>query len=102
MKCYDTFYFSWAKCLFDQPAPVSTDVDAFKYNEYPGVSYTAKAQCEILLRDRNAVIFINGPLSSVCQNLHCRTPNRSGFFFAGPALQGTECGIGMVIKLITI
>lgn len=26
--------------------------------------------------------------------MHCRTPNRSGFYFAGPALSGTDCGKG--------
>lgn len=35
---------------------------------------------------------MNGRQSTVCDNLHCRTPNKPGFFFAGPALQGTECG----------
>lgn len=36
-------------------------------------------------------------MSSVCHNLHCRTPNASSdegveIFFAGPALTGTKCG----------
>lgn len=67
-------------------------MDPWVYSGYPGITYTAKDQCEILLRDKDAVEFINGQQSSVCENLHCRSPNRSGFFFAGPALQGTECG----------
>lgn len=58
------------------------------------MSYTAKDQCEILLRDRTAYPFFNGAQSSICENLHCRTPSRSGFFFAGPALTGTDCGNG--------
>ena len=37
--------------------------------------------------------------SSICQNLHCRTPNRSGYYFAGPALQGTDCGNNLVSAL---
>lgn len=28
----------------------------------------------------------------ICQNLPCRSPHRTGYFFAGPALQGTVCG----------
>lgn len=84
---------SWAKCLNDRPSQPADDMDPWgKFSGYPGISYTAKDQCEILLRDKDAVEFINGQQSSVCENLHCRSPNRSGFFFAGPALQGTECG----------
>lgn len=37
-------------------------------------------------------------MSSICHNLHCRTPDSSfseeaEIFFAGPALTGTKCGI---------
>lgn len=83
---------SWAKCLSDRPSEPPSDLDPWKYNGYPGVSYTAKDQCEILLRDREAFVFVNGQQSSICDNLHCRTPARPGFFFAGPALPGTDCG----------
>lgn len=85
---------SWAKCLFDSPSAAAKDLDPWKFNGYPGISYTAKDQCEILLRDEDATIFVNGVKSTICDNLHCRTPKRPGFFFAGPALQGTECGDG--------
>jgi a disintegrin and metalloproteinase with thrombospondin motifs 18 len=87
---------SWAKCLYDRPRTFDTsdDFDAWKFSGYPGLSYTAKDQCEILLRDHSAYEFVNGALSQVCENLHCRSPNRPGFFFAGPALQGTDCGNG--------
>lgn len=78
--------------MYDKPSEPSSDVDPWKYSGYPGISFTAKDQCEILLRDHDAFTFVNGHRSSVCDNLHCRTPNRAGFFFAGPALQGTECG----------
>lgn len=78
----------------DKPSAPASGLDPWKYSGYPGISYPAKDQCEILLRDRDAYIFVNGQQSSVCDNLHCRTPNKSGFFFAGPALQGTDCGNG--------
>lgn len=84
---------SWAKCLFDRPSDINHD--AWKFHGKPGLSYTAKDQCEILLRDRDAYPFKNGQESKICENLHCRTPNRSGFYFAGPPLPGTECGSGM-------
>ncbi|KAG5676101.1 hypothetical protein PVAND_005955 [Polypedilum vanderplanki] len=83
---------AWAKCLFDKPSKASSQFDAWKFNGKPGVSYTAKDQCEILLRDHDAYPFYNSQKSSICESLHCRTPNRSGFFFAGPALPGTDCG----------
>lgn len=35
-----------------------------------------------------------GELDAICQNLQCRTPNRSGYYFAGPALTGTDCATG--------
>lgn len=80
--------------MFDRPSEASTDLDPWKYSGYPGISYTAKDQCEILLRDHSAYVFVNGPQTSLCDNLHCRTPSRPGFFFAGPALKGTNCGAG--------
>lgn len=78
----------------DKAATPANGLDPWKYSGYPGISYPAKDQCEILLRDRDAYTFVNGQQSSICDNLHCRTPNQPGFFFAGPALQGTECGNG--------
>lgn len=37
-------------------------------------------------------MFFQGDKSQICDNLSCRTPNKPGIFFAGPALEGTECG----------
>lgn len=31
-------------------------------------------------------------LDSICQNLQCRTTQRTGYYSSGPALDGTECG----------
>lgn len=33
-------------------------------------------------------------LNMICHNLQCRTPHRTGYYSAGPALDGTECGPG--------
>lgn len=30
-------------------------------------------------------------ITDMCENLQCRSPSRDGYFFAGPALAGTEC-----------
>lgn len=86
--------YSWAQCLFDTSSEHSSYLDPWKFNGHPGTLYVAKDQCEILLRDREAFVFINGYHSTVCDNLQCRTPKRPGIFFAGPALPGTNCGVG--------
>lgn len=82
---------AWAKCLHDSAKP-SKKLDHSRFLDSPGRVYTAKKQCEILLRDKDAVVAPNQDLTSICYNLHCKTPHRSGFYFAGPALDGTECG----------
>ncbi|XP_063905245.1 A disintegrin and metalloproteinase with thrombospondin motifs adt-2-like [Zophobas morio] len=81
----------WAKCLQDSARPPK-NLDHSHFLDSPGQVYTAKRQCEILLRDKHAVVAPNQELSSICFNLQCKTPHRSGYYFAGPALDGTECG----------
>ncbi|CAH1981328.1 unnamed protein product [Acanthoscelides obtectus] len=83
----------WAKCLQDSAKP-KKHMDHSRYLNNPGQMYTAKQQCEILLRDKDAVALPDQDLSTVCYNLQCKTPNRSGYYFAGPALEGTQCGNG--------
>ncbi|XP_037913532.1 A disintegrin and metalloproteinase with thrombospondin motifs adt-2-like isoform X2 [Hermetia illucens] len=86
---------NWATCLRDPPEYVPVEYNAWKYQGYPGQSWPAKRQCELLLLDKDAVDSpTNGPYS-ICQNLQCRSPHRSGYFFAGPALEGTTCGRSM-------
>lgn len=85
---------SWAKCLFDSNNVPKKNLDHNRYLDEPGRSFTAKKQCEILLRDKNAVVASNQKLDTICYNLQCKTPRRSGFYHAGPALEGTECGWG--------
>lgn len=82
----------WAKCLFDRPKSTPTNLNAWKFNGNPGLTYTAKNQCEILLRDSDAVPSTTSNLDQICQNLMCRTPHRTGMYFSGPALEGTNCG----------
>lgn len=85
-------YFSWAKCLEDLGHPPPSSLDHSQFLDIPGQIYTAKKQCQILLRDVDAVPSPNQDVSGICQNLHCKTPHRSGYYFAGPALEGTKCG----------
>lgn len=91
------FYFSYAKCLRDSDGIPPKHLDHSHYLDIPGQVFTAKKQCEILLRDRDAVVSPNQELSAICYSMQCKTPHRSGYYFAGPALEGTECGRGKVI-----
>ncbi|XP_011502685.1 PREDICTED: A disintegrin and metalloproteinase with thrombospondin motifs 7 [Ceratosolen solmsi marchali] len=59
-----------------------------RYGSRPGRTWTAKHQCELLLRDREAVA---DSLEEICRALRCRSPSRTGFYLAGPALDGTKC-----------
>lgn len=44
-----------------------------------------------LYRDTDAIL-VSPDVRDICQNIRCRTPHRTGFYFAGPALEGTDCG----------
>ncbi|CAH1116620.1 unnamed protein product [Phaedon cochleariae] len=83
----------WAKCLRD-PGKSPKHMDHTRFLDVPGQVITANKQCEILLRDKQAVILPNQDLATICYNLQCKTPQRSGYYFAGPALEGTQCGNG--------
>lgn len=84
---------SYAKpCLTDKPAPqTSSRLDHTRFFDLPGRLWTAKKQCEVLLRDKDAVV---ATLYEICDALQCSTPHRSGYYFAGPALDGTYCAPG--------
>lgn len=81
-------------CLLDRPKPRNTSDSALhhsRYRDLPGREWTAKRQCELLLRDKDADVVT---LYQACQSLQCGTPHRSGYYFAGPALDGTRCASG--------
>ncbi|XP_049284975.1 A disintegrin and metalloproteinase with thrombospondin motifs adt-2-like [Anopheles funestus] len=82
---------NWATCLFETDSKAVTEYDTTKYYDHPGQAWTAKKQCEVLLTDKDAIL-ASSELPAICQNLRCRTPHRTGFYFAGPALEGTDCG----------
>lgn len=86
---------NWAKCLFDVPTKKpAKDLDQAKFLDSPGQKFSAKKQCEVLLKDRDANILPSQELNTICYNLQCKTPHRSGYYFSGPALEGTACGEG--------
>ncbi|KAL0132957.1 hypothetical protein PUN28_000590 [Cardiocondyla obscurior] len=78
-------------CLLDQPEPRNASNDHSRYRDLPGREWNAKRQCELLLRDKDADVVT---LHEACQSLQCETPHRSGYYFAGPALDGTQCDPG--------
>lgn len=82
-------------CLLDSPpGPVKQSLDHEKYyKKKPGRTWSAKRQCEFLLRDKEAYA-ITDTLEKACSSLRCATTRRSGYYFAGPALSGTYCGPG--------
>ncbi|KAK5647460.1 hypothetical protein RI129_002352 [Pyrocoelia pectoralis] len=81
-----------AKCLHDSSDIPNKALNHSIYKDMPGKIFTAKKQCEILLRDQDATVSSNQELSKICDSMECKTPHRGGSYFAGPALQGTECG----------
>lgn len=84
---------SWATCLNDVPTKTQPEMDhEARFQDEPGQRWGAKRQCEVLLRDKDATLLNPDKLQEICQNLKCNTPHRSGFYFAGPALEGTTCG----------
>ncbi|XP_067208400.1 A disintegrin and metalloproteinase with thrombospondin motifs adt-2-like [Linepithema humile] len=58
----------------------------------PGREATAKAQCEVYLRDKNANVVT---LHDICETLQCEVPHTNTYYFTGPALAGTYCAFGM-------
>nr|XP_012235889.1 PREDICTED: A disintegrin and metalloproteinase with thrombospondin motifs 4-like [Linepithema humile] len=65
-------------------------LDHSRYHDLPGRDWTAKAQCQLFLRDKDANVVT---LHDICQVLQCETPHENGYFFAGAALDGTHCAL---------
>ncbi|KAF3423109.1 hypothetical protein E2986_06737 [Frieseomelitta varia] len=79
-------------CLKDRPASLTNSgLDHTKFFNLPGREWTAKRQCEVFLRDKDATV---ATYYKVCESLQCKTVHRSGYYFAGPALDGTYCAPG--------
>ncbi|XP_067213579.1 A disintegrin and metalloproteinase with thrombospondin motifs adt-2-like isoform X2 [Linepithema humile] len=69
-------------------------IDAYnhsRYHDLPGREWTAKAQCEIFFRNKDANVV---SLLDICKSLECETPDKNGYYFTGPALEGTYCAPG--------
>ncbi|KAG7203022.1 hypothetical protein KM043_010147 [Ampulex compressa] len=83
----------WTKpCLLDKPTHRNDNLlDHGRFLDLPGREWTSKRQCEFLLRDKDATV---ATLHGACQSLQCKTPHRSGYYLAGPALEGTHCAPG--------
>nr|XP_012224546.1 PREDICTED: A disintegrin and metalloproteinase with thrombospondin motifs 3-like [Linepithema humile] len=88
----------WArrKCLRDHTKPKNLSdaylFDSFIRYDLPGREWTAKTQCEVYLRDKNANVVT---LYDICETLQCEVPYTNTYYFTGPALAGTHCALGM-------
>ncbi|XP_076656979.1 ADAMTS metallopeptidase stall [Halictus rubicundus] len=79
-------------CLQDRPSgQAAGHLDHTRFFDLPGRVWTSKRQCEVLLRDKDATV---ATLYQACEALQCKTPHRSGYYIAGPALDGTYCAPG--------
>nr|XP_012216560.1 PREDICTED: A disintegrin and metalloproteinase with thrombospondin motifs 7-like [Linepithema humile] len=81
-------------CLLRDHVRLEDDTYIFKnrsYHNLPGREWTAKAQCELLLRNKNANVVT---LHDICKSLQCETPHKNTYYFTGPALAGTYCALG--------
>ena len=73
------------KRLRDFDSPYKFDNSEF-HSDLPGRKETAKAQCELILKNQNANVVT---LHDVCQNLQCETPHTNKVYFFEGALEGT-------------
>nr|XP_012220559.1 PREDICTED: A disintegrin and metalloproteinase with thrombospondin motifs 2-like [Linepithema humile] len=76
------------ECLRDHTINLKDAYDHSRYHDLPGRQWTAKAQCEIHFRDKNANVV---SLLDICKTLQCETPHINKYYFTGPALEGTHC-----------
>ncbi|XP_067204166.1 A disintegrin and metalloproteinase with thrombospondin motifs adt-2-like isoform X2 [Linepithema humile] len=78
------------KCLGDYTKSIDV-YDHSRYHDLPGREWTAKAQCEIYFRDKDANVV---SLLDICKSLQCKAPHKNEYYFTGPALEGTHCALG--------
>lgn len=80
-------------CLRDKSirSSMNNRLDHTRFFNLPGREWTAKRQCELFLRDKDAIV---ATFYKVCESLQCKIPDRNDYYFAGPALDGTYCAPG--------
>lgn len=79
-------------CLSDKPSGVFETLRHDKFENLPGQEWDSHDQCKIFLRDEDATLYNASVIGDVCERVVCKTPNRMGYYKAGPALEGTFCG----------
>ncbi|XP_012220601.2 A disintegrin and metalloproteinase with thrombospondin motifs adt-2-like [Linepithema humile] len=79
------------ECLRDRTRQENLAYDHSIYHDLPGREWTAKAQCEIYYRNKDADAV---SLLDICKTLQCDTPQIKGYYFTGPAMEGTTCALG--------
>ena len=55
----------------------------------PGLQWSSDEQCQFLLRDPEArTDHTDEDLHTICERLYCKSPTKTGYYAAGPALEG--------------
>ncbi|XP_067214569.1 A disintegrin and metalloproteinase with thrombospondin motifs adt-2-like isoform X2 [Linepithema humile] len=78
-------------CLQDRTKNFEVAYNHSRYQNLPGREWTAKAQCEVYFRDKDANVV---SLVDICKSLQCETPHKDGYYYTGSALEGTYCAFG--------
>jgi len=74
----------------DNGAPPEWDDDS--YNNMPGLKLSSDQQCAFLLKDSEAKMdHDEHNMYKICERMYCKSPTKTGYFAAGPALEGTRC-----------
>ncbi|XP_067214568.1 A disintegrin and metalloproteinase with thrombospondin motifs 7-like isoform X2 [Linepithema humile] len=75
------------ECLRDHTINLKDVYDHSRYEDLPGRQWTAKAQCEVYFRDKNANVV---SLLDICKTLQCETP-KGTYCAPGKECHGGEC-----------
>ena len=89
-------------CLYISGRETESNARGLDHNMFgnlPGLIYTPSKQCQIYTQDKNARLYVKSagsldrPNDEICTALRCKTSDgNSGYYTAGPALEGTVCG----------
>ena len=84
-------------CLTDNNGSPAQWNHMKKYSNMPGLKWSSDEQCQFLLRDPEAKTDHNDDdLKTICERLYCKSPSKTGYYAAGPALEGKKSKCSLV------